>query len=188
MNVIEGIVMEAMVSIQRKHRIMRKQKANHCPLFFRVANRQWSNHGEPSATLQRLREKMSDIFYSNAFLTFNICDPFFNHSFHCAPPYNNYVLNSIIQYFETKAIEYDVLSVTGVIQTSHSANALIALDVYTRLPDIPSFLRTAIYANIQKALECKKRTLTVSAKDLLISEDFLICSFSTPPPLMHHIR
>ncbi|GFT56346.1 hypothetical protein TNCV_1861771 [Trichonephila clavipes] len=46
---------------------------------------------------------------------------------------------------------------------------------------------TAIHKIIPKALECNGMTLTVFAKDVLISEDLLIYSFSSPPPI-HHIR
>ncbi|GFX07250.1 hypothetical protein TNCV_2972271 [Trichonephila clavipes] len=50
-----------------------------------------------------------------------------------------------------------------------------------------SLLSTAIPKIIPEVLECNTMSLTVFAKDLLVSEDLLIYSFSSPSPI-HHIR
>ncbi|GFV34705.1 hypothetical protein TNCV_1450091 [Trichonephila clavipes] len=57
---------------------------------------------------------------------------------------------------------------------------LIAPNVYLRLSEVRTLQCIAIHKIIPKALDYNKRTVIVCSKDLLISEDLLICSFSPP--------
>ncbi|GFT43478.1 hypothetical protein TNCV_815231 [Trichonephila clavipes] len=60
---VDVIVMGGMASIQRRHHIFRKQKANHCLPFLLGTDRQWSYHVKRSATPRRIRRKTSDMLY-----------------------------------------------------------------------------------------------------------------------------